>query len=271
MKNIKKNKIGFFTIVVIITVVFTSCEYQEFADTDYPDQLIYMPAAFYNNYMIDAIPGEVGDNPTPGYPERFKVDATNNSFNILLAVYRAGINANGSFDVNIAVNTDTIQSLLATADALPEGTVLLEPENYSIVNSVQMNDGERLAKFDLEVDLDHLVNSAPGGVYALGVEISSEEREVNPDLAITVIVIDTKIMLPTADFLIMVDGKTILTRNESKNAVSYLWDFGDGNTSTEKDVEHTYDQAGAYTITLTAVGVSGEQYQSVLSKNVNIN
>ncbi len=40
--------------------------------------------------------------------------------------------------------------------------------------------------------------------------------------------------------------------NNSINAVSYLWDFGDGNTSTDENPSHTYEEGGVYTITLVA-------------------
>ena len=49
--------------------------------------------------------------------------------------------------------------------------------------------------------------------------------------------------------------------NTSKNATSYEWDFGDGNTSTEESPTHVYESADEYTVTLIAssdVGLSGE-------------
>ena len=39
--------------------------------------------------------------------------------------------------------------------------------------------------------------------------------------------------------------------NESKDADAFLWDFGDGNTSTDKDPEHTYLGTGNFDVTLT--------------------
>jgi len=41
--------------------------------------------------------------------------------------------------------------------------------------------------------------------------------------------------------------------NTYTDADSYLWDFGDGEISTEQNPEHTYDYAQAYTVRLTIV------------------
>lgn len=44
----------------------------------------------------------------------------------------------------------------------------------------------------------------------------------------------------------------VLFQNNSQNAASFSWDFGDGNTSVDAAPVHSYTQAGVYTITLTA-------------------
>jgi PKD repeat protein len=44
---------------------------------------------------------------------------------------------------------------------------------------------------------------------------------------------------------------------DSASAVSYLWDFGDGFTSTDANPVHTYAQEGVYTVTLIATGDDG--------------
>ena len=51
-------------------------------------------------------------------------------------------------------------------------------------------------------------------------------------------------------------GKYQFTSN-SVSADSYLWDFGDGTTSTEASPLHQYQQAGAYTVTLSIDGPCG--------------
>lgn len=48
------------------------------------------------------------------------------------------------------------------------------------------------------------------------------------------------------------NNNSIVLQNQSTNANTYLWDFGDGNTSTEFEPAHTYTNAGHYNICLTA-------------------
>nr|BAL58743.1 hypothetical protein HGMM_OP2C291 [Candidatus Acetothermum autotrophicum] len=68
---------------------------------------------------------------------------------------------------------------------------------------------------------------------------------------------------PTADFVASpTDGEVPLTvqfTNRSTGEItSYLWDFGDGSTSTEKDPTYTYRNAGTFTVKLTVKGPGGE-------------
>jgi len=50
---------------------------------------------------------------------------------------------------------------------------------------------------------------------------------------------------------------TILLTNNSQNGVSYLWNFGDGSTSTATDPVHTYTSEGRFTITLITTNLNG--------------
>ncbi|TVR89757.1 MAG: PKD domain-containing protein [Saprospirales bacterium] len=47
--------------------------------------------------------------------------------------------------------------------------------------------------------------------------------------------------------------RTLTTENTSVNAQTYLWDFGDGNTSTDTTPEHVYADDGDYMVTLYAI------------------
>lgn len=60
---------------------------------------------------------------------------------------------------------------------------------------------------------------------------------------------------PTANFTFEIDDKTVTFTNTSERAVSYEWDFGDGETSTEENPVYAYAEYGEYSITLTTTGV----------------
>jgi PKD repeat protein len=49
------------------------------------------------------------------------------------------------------------------------------------------------------------------------------------------------------------------TDNSSGNITDYLWDFGDGNSSTEASPVHTYLNSGVYTVSLTVTDVDSSQ------------
>jgi PKD repeat protein len=62
---------------------------------------------------------------------------------------------------------------------------------------------------------------------------------------------------------------TISFSNQSTNASSYLWDFGDGgnSTSTLNNPTYTYTKGGTYTVKLTATGNGATNF---VTKTVNI-
>ncbi len=61
---------------------------------------------------------------------------------------------------------------------------------------------------------------------------------------------------PIADFAYSADQKVAPAKlkfeNRSQNAESYLWDFGDGTTSTNDSPEHTFKASGNYAVQLKA-------------------
>lgn len=56
--------------------------------------------------------------------------------------------------------------------------------------------------------------------------------------------------------------------NTSTNAVSYEWDFGDGNTSSAESPTHVYGTPDKYSVTLTVTSAEGKT--ATLSKNIDI-
>lgn len=75
-----------------------------------------------------------------------------------------------------------------------------------------------------------------------GANLSSEEAQLSVSPA------------PMANFTAEQSGNTVSFSNGSQNATTYLWAFGDGEMSTEFSPTHTFDEAGEYTVLLTAFG-----------------
>lgn len=67
---------------------------------------------------------------------------------------------------------------------------------------------------------------------------------------------------PKASFSYEVEDLTVTFTNISKDATTYAWEFGDGETSTEANPIHTYAENGSYTVTLTASNEFGQNSYS---------
>ena len=66
-------------------------------------------------------------------------------------------------------------------------------------------------------------------------------------------------------------GKAVVFINLSKNAAAYIWEFGDGYVSSEREPVHNYMEAGTYNVTLT-ISFRDEDYYSLktITKPVEI-
>lgn len=65
--------------------------------------------------------------------------------------------------------------------------------------------------------------------------------------------------IPEANFSVTVKSRKVLDnwwefKNSSKDAISYKWYFGDGDSSMLSNPSHTYQDSGHYVVTLIAIG-----------------
>jgi len=77
------------------------------------------------------------------------------------------------------------------------------------------------------------------------------------------------------DFTYNVDGdeylldyyvvSTVKFNNTSAKTGNFVWDFGDGTTSTEASPTHKYEAAGNYKVTLTLEGVGSRTYPLMIN------
>lgn len=84
------------------------------------------------------------------------------------------------------------------------------------------------------------------------------------DTNIQTLLLDT---LPTVNFSWNVQGTTVDFINQSSNASSYSWDFGDGNTSTDFQPTHSYAANGIYVVTLIVTNGCGN---NIINYDVNV-
>ncbi|MEM7103207.1 MAG: PKD domain-containing protein, partial [Bacteroidota bacterium] len=68
----------------------------------------------------------------------------------------------------------------------------------------------------------------------------------------------TVLPAPVANFSVANSGLTAnFTDLSTGNPTSWMWDFGDGNSSTSQNPSHTYTNAGSYTVCLTVTNNCG--------------
>ena len=71
---------------------------------------------------------------------------------------------------------------------------------------------------------------------------------------------------PQAKFSYSTNGLEVSFKNQSTNAQSYSWNFGNGKTSTQKDPTITYTSAGTYSVSMVASnGEKTDTYQQNVS------
>ena len=58
---------------------------------------------------------------------------------------------------------------------------------------------------------------------------------------------------PVAEFNFQNNNQTVTFNNQSSHANFFIWDFGDGNSSTLENPVHTYEEKGTYMIRLTVI------------------
>jgi PKD repeat protein len=63
--------------------------------------------------------------------------------------------------------------------------------------------------------------------------------------------------IPTVEFTYIADALAVSFTNNSTNGDSYLWDFGNNETSTSVSPSHLYDEPGTYVATLTVTNDCG--------------
>lgn len=128
-------------------------------------------------------------------------------------------------------------------------------ESYGIMTSLTQHFG--IGDFGF---IDSLVVRWPSGVV---------DKVVNPTVNQTLTLVEGTNCIPFLGISAEVDELTVSFMDETAiGAYEWLWDFGDGETSTEQNPTHVYAEANNYQVCLTVTGFCGDG-QICQSFNVN--
>lgn len=123
-------------------------------------------------------------------------------------------------------------------------TVTFTDESVN-ANSWEWNFGEGSDPSTSTSQGPHTVTYSTQGSKTVSLSINGSLMETKEDFI-------TVTPQPEADFTFAGIDLTVDFSNNTTNATTYLWDFGDGNTSVEESPSHTYAAAGAYIVSLSA-------------------
>ncbi len=164
-----------------------------------------------------------------------------------------------SYILNIHVWAKPDASFIASPiiQTLPNSTVIID--NTSSLGSwtYNWNFGDSLFSTFIE-PVNHVYTSF--GIYNIMLIVSSSHCS---DTAYNTVQINAPV--PIAEFTINEYGCAPLTvqfSNQSQFATSYLWDFGDGGSSSDATPLYTYSDFGDYLVQLTATGPGGQDIKA---------
>lgn len=152
-------------------------------------------------------------------------------------VHPSGCNAcDGSIELEIFPNAGNVVTYLWSDGSTEMNPTGLCPGTYSVTV---------VDAFDC-LDIIDVILACPDSSFCSGesslcVEILEEPKA---QIGATPAVVN--------DVIEICQGQTVYFENESENATTYIWDFGDLNTSTQFEPEHTYPTPGVYNVSLIA-------------------
>ncbi|MFK7968761.1 MAG: PKD domain-containing protein [Bacteroidia bacterium] len=163
-----------------------------------------------------------------------------------------------SEEVFIKVNQTPIADYFSSET---EGCIGLEVSfmqqaQYGISYVWDFGDGSDMSNLEDPVHRFELPGSYPVTLRAIG-EGGCENSITKTNINISKGAKAAFVSFPTTSDEIYLPNAEVQFLDDSERASTYLWDFGDGHASTEKEPIHVYQKAGEYEVTLTVQDTLG--------------
>jgi gliding motility-associated-like protein len=171
-----------------------------------------------------------------------------------------------------AINADFLTQLTDTCDPFV-ATVTNTSQYNSIPNSQSWtkfywhySDG-----FDFTGTTPPAHNFPDTGTYSITLVMVDTTACNNPDSVTKTIhfqklLVDAAIDMPDSLCL----GAGVTFANGSTNGITYIWNFGDGDTAMTSNPYHVYDSTGIYTVTVIAINDNACNHSDTASKNIKV-
>jgi len=214
---------------------------------------------FWDEYMTRFGWLKFGAPVTDEYPNSSEVWQ---SFNLFGSNYATNPNDYERFYFTWDEGSQTLEVLDSNYQVVPRANLTVtnggtNKANKALTDGVY-HSGLKVSNFDQAFELIDGNNYQNFYASINGVEILMDPFVMNGDMTIVVSDVD----VPVANFSATpMSGNTPLTVQftdlSSGNTTSWLWNFGDGGTSTNQNPNHTYTTPGSYTVSLTATNSGG--------------
>jgi gliding motility-associated-like protein len=267
---------GIYTITLTVTNTQTGCSYSTLHTT----QVVIEPTEFNATDTVICRNSEITFNATAAsanivsHQWDFGDGTGSGSGDTVTHLYTAS----GTYDITLVITdingcTDTITKLqyivvngpVANFEVLSPGTCSMNAVPLSDnssgdgthpITSWVWNYGDGIIETLSAGPFQHLY-SAPG-IYTIGLTITDSEGCIDSLIRPGLVTISQ----PEADFIsadtLSCPEKPVTFMNLSAGpALQYIWDFGDGSTSTDANPIHTYAADGMYTVKLNIIDQYG--------------
>jgi len=185
------------------------------------------------------------------------------TFNVTLIV-----NQSGCVDSLVIPNYIIIQNIVASIAATPTvactgQTITFNNTSVPVAVTANWNFGD--ATTSAAINPTHTYSIA--GTFTVTLITSSANGCIDTT-TVTVLIHQTPVASFIADTMVACNVPfTVTFTNTSTGGTNYLWNFGDGGTSTLQNPVYTYTASGTYNVTLTVTNAAGPCVTTIVMSN----